>query len=108
MVLRTINVQVSQWEAILPEEGLGLPAEVVRVGALLADPAFVVPFAAHFGPMMGRPSMATENVSAADAPQAPLRAGLRDAVPRGRRLDLVAAVLPPPPSAGACLTRRRW
>lgn len=60
MVLRTTNEQPSLWEAILPEEVLGLPTELARVDELLEDPAFFAPFAAHFDPVMGRPSIPIE------------------------------------------------
>jgi IS5 family transposase len=43
------------WEAILPAEALGLPAELTRVDQLLEDPAFIQPFRAHFDPRCGRP-----------------------------------------------------
>jgi transposase, IS5 family len=43
-VLRTSNPQASLWEAILPTEALGLPAELTRVDRLLDDPAFIRPF----------------------------------------------------------------
>ena len=60
MVLRTTNDQQTLWEAILPEEALRLPTELERVDALLDDPAFFAPFAAHFDPVMGRPSIPIE------------------------------------------------
>jgi IS5 family transposase len=56
-VLRTSNPQASLWEAILPAEALGLPAELTRVDRLLDDPAFIQPFRAHFDPRCGRPSI---------------------------------------------------
>lgn len=60
MVLRTTNDQATLWESILPAEVWGLPAELERVDALLDDPAFFTPFAAHFDPVMGRPSIPIE------------------------------------------------
>jgi transposase, IS5 family len=56
-VLRTTNPQPSLWEAILPAELLGLPAELARVDALLDDPGFLAPFATHYDPVRGRPSV---------------------------------------------------
>jgi IS5 family transposase len=56
-MLRTTNPQHSLWEAILPEPCLGLPAELAKVDALLDDPSFLAPLAAHFNPRMGRPSV---------------------------------------------------
>jgi transposase, IS5 family len=56
-VLRTTNPQPSLWETILPVELLGLPAELGRVDALLDDPGFLAPFATHYDPVLGRPSV---------------------------------------------------
>jgi transposase, IS5 family len=56
-VLRTTSPQASLWEAILPSEVLGLPAELTRVDRLLDDPVFIQPFRAHFHPRYGRPSI---------------------------------------------------
>jgi IS5 family transposase len=60
VMLRTTNPQHSLWEAILPSELLGLPAELARVDHLLDDPAFWEPFRAHFDPIIGRPSIPIE------------------------------------------------
>jgi IS5 family transposase len=59
-VFRTVGDQVSLWESLLPEEVLRLPGELARVDALLDDPAFFAPFAAHFDPLIGRPSTPVE------------------------------------------------
>jgi hypothetical protein len=59
-MLRTTNPHPSLWEAILPSELLGLPAELARVDQLLDDPAFWQPFRAHFDPIIGRPSIPIE------------------------------------------------
>ena len=48
------------WESLLPEEVLRLRGELARLGALLDDPAFFAPFAAHFEPLIGRPSTPVE------------------------------------------------
>jgi hypothetical protein len=39
-MLRTRALEVSLWEAVLPEEVLRLPGELARVDALLDDPVF--------------------------------------------------------------------
>jgi transposase, IS5 family len=56
-VLRTTSPQASLWEAILPSEVLGLPAELTMVDRLLDDSVFLQPFRAHFDPTSGRPSI---------------------------------------------------
>jgi IS5 family transposase len=48
------------WDAILPAELLVLPTELARVDALLDDPVFFAPFAAHFDARIGRPSIPME------------------------------------------------
>src|SRR6266487_1070428 len=60
VMLRTTNPQHSLWEAILPSELLGLPAELAQVDHLLDDLAFLEPFRAHFDPIIGRPSVPIE------------------------------------------------
>jgi IS5 family transposase len=52
--------QASLWEAVLPGEALGLPAELTTVDRLLDDPVFIQPFRAHFDPVAGRPSIPIE------------------------------------------------
>jgi hypothetical protein len=42
-MLRTVNAQPTLWEAILPEECLGLPDELENVDRLLDDSAFSEP-----------------------------------------------------------------
>ena len=59
-MLRTVNDQSTLWDAILPPELLVLPVELGRVDALLDDPAFFAPFAAHFNARIGRPSIPME------------------------------------------------
>jgi IS5 family transposase len=59
-MLRTRAVEVSLWEAVLPEEVLRLPAELARVDALLDDPVFFAPFVPFFDPRLGRPSTPME------------------------------------------------
>jgi len=56
-MLRTTNPQHSLWEAIVPTQALGLPAELARVDTLLDDPRFLAPLASHFNPRIGRPSV---------------------------------------------------
>lgn len=95
-MLRAHAVEVSLWEAVLPEEVLRLPDELARVDALLDDPVFFAPFTPFFDPRLGRPPHADGGLPAADVPQVPLPARLRVTVPRGGRLDHLAAVLPDP------------
>jgi transposase, IS5 family len=59
-VLRTVSDQPTLWDAILPSELLVVPAELGRVDALLDDPVFFAPFAAHFDARIGRPSIPME------------------------------------------------
>src|SRR4051794_21427289 len=59
-MLRTRAVEVSLWEAVLPEELLRLPGELARVDALLDDSAFFAPFTPFFDPRLGRPSTPME------------------------------------------------
>jgi transposase, IS5 family len=59
-VFRTVGDQPSLWESVLPEELQRLPEELVRVDALLDDPAFFAPFVPFFDPQMGRPSTPME------------------------------------------------
>ena len=59
-MLRTRAVEVSLWEAVLPDEVLRLPDELARVDALLDDPVFFAPFVPLFDPRLGRPSTPME------------------------------------------------
>jgi IS5 family transposase len=59
-VLRTVNDQLSLWDAILPAELLVLSAELARVDALLDDPVFFAPFTPYFDRRIGRPSVPME------------------------------------------------
>ena len=59
-MLRTRAVEVSLWEAVLPEEVLRLPEELAQVDALLDDPVFFAPFTPFFDPRLGRPSTPME------------------------------------------------
>src|SRR3954449_8958805 len=93
-MLRTRAVEVSLWEAVLPEEVLRLPEELARVDALLDDPVFFAPFTPFFDPRLGRPSTPMEVYLRLMFLKFPLPAGLRDAVPGSRRFDHLAAVLP--------------
>ena len=60
-MFRTVNDQSTLWDAILPPELLVLPVELGRVDALLDDPTFFAPFAAHFSARIGRPSIPMES-----------------------------------------------
>src|SRR3954452_9709139 len=59
-MLRTRAVEVSLWEAVLPQEVLRLPVELARVDALLDDPVFFTPFVPLFDPRTGPPSKPME------------------------------------------------
>jgi IS5 family transposase len=59
-VLRTVNDQLSLWDAILPPELLVLPDELGRVDGPLDDPVFFAPFVPFFDPRIGRPSVPME------------------------------------------------
>ena len=59
-MFRTVNEQPTLWDCILPPELLVLPVELGRVDALLDDPVFFAPFAAHFDARIGRPSIPME------------------------------------------------
>lgn len=60
IVLRTLNAQSTLWDAILPEQCLGLPAPLAEIDVLLDDPRFFEPFRAFFDPRHGRPSIPME------------------------------------------------
>ena len=60
IVLRTTNPNRTLWDAILPEECLGLPAGLAEVDRLLDDPRFFEPFRPFFHPSRGRPSIPME------------------------------------------------
>jgi hypothetical protein len=68
-VFHTVGDQPSLWESLLPEEVLPLPAELARVDVLLDDRAFFAPFAAHFDPLIGRPSTPVECYLRFNVPQ---------------------------------------
>lgn len=57
---RTYGPGPSLWESLLPEPALRMPAELVRVDALLDDPAFFEPFRPFFHLVAGRPSTPME------------------------------------------------
>ncbi len=59
-MLRTVNDQLSLWDAILPAELLVLPGELARVDAMLDDPVFFAPFVPYFDPRIGRPAVPME------------------------------------------------
>lgn len=59
-MLRTVNPNRTLWEAILPEECLGMPPELVAVDALFDDEVFFAPYRAHFHDRLGRPSIPIE------------------------------------------------
>src|SRR5215203_5335389 len=59
-MLGTRALEVSLWEAVLPEEVLRLPEELARVDVLLDDPVFFAPFTPFCDPRLGRPSTPME------------------------------------------------
>jgi transposase, IS5 family len=59
-MMRTVCAGQTLWDAILPEECLGLPAGLAEVDALLDDPRFFEPFRPFFHPTQGRPSIPLE------------------------------------------------
>ena len=80
-MFRTVNDQLSLWEAILPPELLVLPGELARVDVLLDDPASVG---------------ADGELSTDDVLEVPLSAGFRVVVSRSGRFHFLATVLPYP------------
>jgi IS5 family transposase len=59
-MLRTVGDQPTLWESLLPPEALVMPAELVRVDALLDDERFFAPYRALFHASLGRPSIPIE------------------------------------------------
>jgi len=59
-MLRTVCPEQTLWEAILPEQCLGLPAGLAEVDRLLDDTRFFEPFRPFFHPTRGRPSIPME------------------------------------------------
>ena len=59
-MLRTVGDQPSLWESLLPTEALVMPAELVRVDALLDDERFFAPYREFFHATLGRPSIPIE------------------------------------------------
>jgi IS5 family transposase len=59
-VLTTVCPQPTLWDAILPEQCLGLPAGLTEVDRLLDDPRFFDPFRPFFSARIGRPSIPME------------------------------------------------
>jgi IS5 family transposase len=100
-VLRETDPQTTIWELLL-EEAKRLPAESARVDAYLNDERFIAPGGRCSGPAWAAIGP-HRHAAAPAAPDAPLRVGLREPLPGGRRLDQLAAVLPhrPGPSAAA-------
>ena len=93
-MLITTNPQQTLWETILPPGYQDLPASWPQwtrcwtTGVLRPLPGAL--------PAAGSPVDPDRDPPADDVPQAPLRAGLRDPVPRGQGLAVVVAVLPDP------------
>jgi IS5 family transposase len=59
-MIRTINAEPTLWDAILPEQCLGLPPGLEEVDRLLNDGRFFTPFRAFFSSRYGRPSIPIE------------------------------------------------
>jgi transposase, IS5 family len=59
-MLRTVNPQPTIWDAILPEQCLGMVPRLAEVDRLLDDPRFFEPFRPFFAPRRGRPSVPME------------------------------------------------
>ena len=59
IVNRTYGPGPSMWESLLPEPALRMPAELVRVDTLLADPVFFEPLRPFFHTVAGRSSTPT-------------------------------------------------
>ena len=59
-MFRTINAEPTLWDAILPDQCLGLPAGLGEVDGLLDDPRLFEPFRPHFAARAGRPSIPME------------------------------------------------
>src|SRR3954464_7589691 len=101
-MLRTRAVEVSLWEAVLPEEVLRLPEELARVDALLDDPVFFAPFVPFFDPRLGRPSTPMETYLRLMFLKFRYRLRYESLLPGGVGLHHLAAVLPDRPRpAGA-------
>jgi len=60
IVFRTINVSPTLWDAILPDQCLGLPGGLAEVDRLLDDPRVFEPFRPFFSARHGRPSVPME------------------------------------------------
>ncbi len=93
-MLITTNPQRTLWETVLPPGYQDLPRELAAVDQLLDGPVFCKPYREHFCASFGRPSIPIETHLRMMFLEAPLRAGLRDAVQGGVGLVHVAAVLP--------------
>ena len=59
-MFRTVGVQPSLFESVLPEELFRVPEQLARVDALLDDPVFFAPFVRLFDPRLGWPSTPME------------------------------------------------
>jgi IS5 family transposase len=59
-MLRAVGEQATLWESILPEQCLGMPAELVAVDRLLDDRRFFEPYRRFFHATLGRPSIPIE------------------------------------------------
>jgi hypothetical protein len=92
-MLRTVGDQPSLWESLLPAEALVMPAELVRVDALLDDVRFFEPYVEFFHASLGRPSIPIETNLRLMFLKYRYRLGFETLCGGGDRLDHVAAVL---------------
>ncbi len=60
-MLRTVGDQPTLWGTLLPPQALVMPAELVRVDALLNDERFFAPYREFFHASLGRPSIPIEH-----------------------------------------------
>ena len=95
-MLRTVGDQPTLWESLLPVEALVMPAELVRVDALLDDRPVLRAVSAVLPRHVGAAVDPDRDVSAVDVLEVPLPARVRDVVSGGDGLDHVAAVLSDP------------
>jgi hypothetical protein len=95
-VLRGTDPQagLTLWEALLPEQARRLPAELAKIDAYLDDESFLAPWRALFDRRLGRPSVPVDTLLRLLYLKHRYQLGYERLWPRGRRLDLLAAVLP--------------
>jgi IS5 family transposase len=60
IVIRTVSLQPTLWESVIPQCLMGLPGDLAEIDALLDDERFFEPFRPFFDPVIGRPSVPIE------------------------------------------------